>query len=251
MNEENPNRPRVGVPYRTTNEEVSGERRKYEKYLRAVQAASGDPVEISLLLSLSELQSEARKLDAIVLPGSPADVNPTFYRAQRHLRTTEDDEQRERTDFTLLEHAYLTGKPVLAICYGIQSLNVFLGGSLIQDIATEHSMLVQHAWENAKGGAPEPYHIVSIEKGSRLEQLAGSAEARVNSSHHQAVRELGRDLKIVASAADGVIEAVEGTVRTNWVAGVQWHPERMPADPLAQALFRELIAAARVAQVRT
>ena len=186
---ENQIRPRVGIPYRTTNEEVTGDRLKYEMYTRAVQDAGGDPVEISLTLSHNELQHAARTLDAIVLPGSPADVNPALYQAQRHLKTAEDDEQRERTDFTLLEHAYAANKPVLAICYGIQSLNVFRGGSLIQDIASESWSKIQHPWENSKGGAPEPFHSVVIEGGTRLAQLAGAADVRVNSSHHQAIRD--------------------------------------------------------------
>ena len=248
---ENQIRPRVGIPYRTTNEEVTGDRLKYEMYTRAVQEAGGDPVEISLTLSHSELQHAARSLDAIVLPGSPADVNPALYHAQRHLKTAEDDEQRERTDFTLLEHAYAANKPVLAICYGIQSLNVFRGGSLIQDIATESWSKIQHPWENSKGGAPEPHHKIVIESGTRLAQLAGAAEAQVNSSHHQAIHEPGRDLRITARAPDGIIEAVEGTGPENWIVGVQWHPERMPSDPLARSLFRELLAAARAAHVRT
>jgi putative glutamine amidotransferase len=251
MSSENPDRPRVGIPYRTTNEEVTGQRVKYEMYTRAVQEAGGEPVEISLTLSRSELEHEARTLDAIVLPGSPADVNPALYHSQRHLKTAEDDEQRERTDFTLLEHAYGANKPVLAICYGIQSLNVFRGGSLIQDIATENPTKIQHPWENSKSGAPEPFHPVLIEPGTRLAQLAGAAEAQVNSSHHQAIREPGRDLRIAARAPDGIIEAVEGTGATNWIAGVQWHPERMPSDRLARSLFRELVVAARAAHVRT
>jgi len=244
-------RPRVGIPYRTTNEEVMGERVKYEMYTRAVQEAGGEPVEISLTLSQSELQHLARTLDAIVLPGSPADVNPSLYHAPRHLKTAEDDEQRERTDFLLLEHADHANKPVLAICYGIQSLNVFRGGSLIQDIATESTTKIQHPWENSKGGAPEPFHAVRIEPGTRLANLAGAAEARVNSSHHQAIREPGRDLRVVARAPDGIIEAVEGTGSANWIMGVQWHPERMTSDRLARALFSELAAAARQTQVRT
>lgn len=251
MTGENQIRPRVGIPYRTTNEEVMGERVKYEMYTRAVHEAEGEPVEISLTLSHSELQHAARMLDAIVLPGSPADVNPTLYHAQRHLKTAEDDEQRERTDFILLEHAYNSNKPVLAICYGIQSLNVFHGGSLIQDIGSESSTKIQHPWENSKGGSPEPFHSVRIEPGTRLAQMAGGEEAKVNSSHHQAIREPGRDLRIVARAPDGIIEAVEGTGTTNWVTGVQWHPERMTADPLARSLFRELVAAAREAHIRT
>ena len=151
-------------------------------------------------------------------------------------------------------------KPVLAICYGIQSLNVYLGGNLVQDIASEIETPLQHDWDGLESGKPEPFHPARIERGSRLAQLCGAEETQVNSSHHQAVARPGRGLRPVAYAPDGVIEAVElvesgdaepGAAAsavapsTHWVVGVQWHPERMPTDALAQALFRELVAAAR------
>ncbi len=249
MKREMTNRPRIGIPYRTRNEEVTRKREKYELYLHAVKEAAGEPVEISLTLSPAELEALARSLDAIVLPGSPADVNPSRFHSPRHAKTADDDSFREQTDFALLEHAYSQNKPVLAICYGIQSLNVFREGTLIQDIPSELATKVQHPWENSKGGAPEPFHTVLIEPDSRLAQLADATEARVNSSHHQSILEPGRGLRIVARAPDGIIEAVEASGTAGWITGVQWHPERMTADPLARSLFRELVAAARSAHV--
>ncbi|MBI3484558.1 MAG: gamma-glutamyl-gamma-aminobutyrate hydrolase family protein, partial [Acidobacteria bacterium] len=165
----------------------------------------------------------------------------------------ESDRSREQTDFALLECAFAAGKPVLAICYGVQSLNVYLGGSLVQDIASEKQNPMTHAWEGRASGAPEPHHDVAIEPGSRLAQLAGASRARVNSSHHQSLDRLGRDLRVVARAPDGVIEAVElsadgaapHATGSPWVLGVQWHPERMTSDALAQSLFHELVAAAK------
>ena len=121
------NQPRVGVPYRSTNEEVSGAREKYAYYLQAIEKAGGKPVEISLQLSPAELNAQACDLDAIVLPGSGADVDPIHYAAARHPKTNAADLPREKADFALLEHAFAEGKPVLAICYGIQSLNVSMG----------------------------------------------------------------------------------------------------------------------------
>lgn len=238
---------RVGVPYRSTNEEVSGKREKYELYLRAIREAGGEPVELSLQLSAHELREKARGIDAIVLPGSAADVDPTRYRASRHPKSSSSDPQREQTDFGLLSHALAEGKPVLAICYGIQSLNVFCGGSLIQDIPSEVGTEIQHPWENRSAGAPEPFHPVRFEAGSRLSEFVGATEARVNSSHHQAIREPGKNLRIVACAPDDVVEAVEWLGGdSTWITGVQWHPERMAGDPLAQALFRQLVEAARL-----
>ena len=248
---ENHSRPRIGVPYRTRNEEVKGERTKYEKYLHSIVHAGGVPVEISLLLPANELSALAQTVDAIVLPGSPADADPMRYGAVRHSESAAPDADLERTDIALLEHAFAEGKPVLAICYGIQILNVYLGGSLVQDIPSELRSAIQHTRDGANKGAPEPFHAVRFEVDSRIAQISGSLGAQVNSSHHQSVREPGRNLRVVGRAPDGVVEAVEWTGDSNWVTGVQWHPERMIGDALAETLFRELIAAARGAMVRT
>jgi len=252
MSTEINHRPRVGIPYRTRKEELIGDRAKYDKYVQGVERAGGEPVKVSLGLSHDELKILAQTLDAIVLPGSPADVDPALYHAGRNPKSNVADHDRERTDFALLDHAFTEHKPVLAICYGVQSLNVFLGGSLIQDIPSEVRTQIQHRWTGRDRGVPEPFHAVRFEPGSRLAQSAGAHEATVNSSHHQSLLEAGRGLRIVARAADGVIEGVEWTEGANWVTGVQWHPERMAeTDSLAKALFRDLVAAARRAPVKT
>jgi putative glutamine amidotransferase len=234
---------RVGIPYRTRKEELSSKRDAYDKYVAAIAAHAAEPVEISLGLSPAELQQLAQALDAVILPGSPADVEPALFNARRHAKTAESDADRERTDFALLGHAMTEHKPVLAICYGVQSLNVFLGGALVQDIPSAIHTKIQHAWTGHEG--PEPHHDITLDAGSRLAQLAGATKARVNSSHHQSVLQPGNNLRVVAHAPDGVIEAVEWTGDANWILGVQWHPERMvAADELSQSLFRELAAAA-------
>jgi putative glutamine amidotransferase len=239
-------RPRVGVPYRTQKEEVAGDRSRYELYVNAVREAAGEPVEISLGLSRLEVRELAKSLDAIVLPGSPADVNPALFGASRHPNCGESDRAREHTDFALLDYAFAESKPVLAICYGNQSLNVFQGGSLVQDIADELQSDIRHDWAGREQGVREPFHPAQIESESRLARLANSSRARVNSSHHQSILKAGNGLRIVARAADDVVEAVEWTGDANWIVGVQWHPERMTdSDPLARALFRELVTAAR------
>lgn len=241
-------RPRIGVPWRTAREEASNDRAKIDRYLRAVELAGGEPVLVSLVLAPEEIKLRAAELDAFVLTGSPADVDPAHFRAKRHPATVDADFARERTDFTLSEHTLATGKPLLAICYGVQSLNVFLGGSLIQDIPSELGSKICHSPEEddeddeTPGVAKhaDPTHGAQFDSGKLLE-LAGTPRVDVNSSHHQSVLEPGRGLQITAHAPDGVIEAVEWTGDSNWVVGVQWHPERMPSDPLAQALFRSLV----------
>jgi putative glutamine amidotransferase len=246
MNPEHGQRLRVGVPYRTRKEELTHQREAYDKYLGAVCIAGGIPVEISLGSSAEEIEKLAQSVDAFILPGSPADVDPTKFKAARHPEAAEADADRERTDFTLIEHALKNHKPLLAICYGTQSLNVYLGGSLIQDIPTELETDIQHRWPKHEG--TEPHHPAKFVAGSRLAQLAGSTEAIVNSSHHQSVLEAGKNLRVTGHAPDGVVESVEWTGDDNWVTGVQWHPERMIyRDPLAQSLFRQLIGAARKA----
>jgi putative glutamine amidotransferase len=244
-------RPRIGVPWRTAAEEVANSRLKIDKYLRAVESAGGEAVLLSLASGSETLKREAENLDAFLLTGSPADIDPGHYGAKRHPAAADADAARERTDFALLEHALAAGKPVLAICYGIQSLNVFLGGSLVQDIPTELGTKVCHSPEEdelADGSeAPDAMHSASVNPG-RVLTLTGAAQAEVNSWHHQSVLEPGRGLRITARAPDGVVEAVEWTDHSNWVVGVQWHPERMPGDALARPLFRELVAAARLAR---
>jgi len=250
MPQEMPARPRIGVPWRTAAEEAANQRAKIEKYLRAVERAGGEPILLSLTSGPADLKRQAETLDAFVLSGSPADVDPAHFRARRHPATEDADAARERTDFTILEYALGAGKPLLAICYGIQSLNVFLGGNLVQDIPTELGSKICHSPEEDElpsgAEAPDAIHGAGFEAG-RVLNLAGMPRAEVNSWHHQSVLELGRGLRVTAQAPDGVVEAVEWTEDANWVVGVQWHPERMPEDALAQALFRELVLAARQA----
>jgi putative glutamine amidotransferase len=234
-------RPRIGVPWRTAVEEMQGRRRAYERYLRAVREAGGEPVEISLSLSPAELGRMAQELDGFVLPGSPADVEPRRFGSAPHAQDTPPDKRREHTDDDLLDHAMAAGKPVLAICYGAQLLNVHLHGTLVHDIPSE----VQDALDHDGGdGREEALHPIRIESGP-LAELAGGSVARVNSSHHQSVRQPGRGLRVAARTRDGVIEALEWTAGPGWVVGVQWHPERMPGDPFAAALFQRLVREAQ------
>ncbi len=253
---ENHPRPRVGIPWRTSAEERGNIRRKLDYYFEAVRKAGADPSEVSLHQSPEQLERQVQGLDAFVLPGSPSDVNPALYRAARHSKTQDADTVREKTDFAILEHAFAAGKPVLAICYGCQSMNVCLGGSLYQDIASELHTNIQHSKMGLPADADDPIHPARIEAGGEIAQLAaacglektdGGFEAQVNTSHHQSIRDLGHGLRIAAVAHDGVIEAVEHEPHKHWVVGVQWHPERMRGDPLATMLFRALIQATRAA----
>lgn len=243
-------RPRVGVPYRTLNEQLSGKREAYEKYLAAIRAAGGEPVEVSLQLAREPLEKLCDSVDAFVLSGGPADVEPKRYRAERSALSAPADTDRERTDLQLLAHAFTEHKPVLAICYGVQILNVFLGGTLIQDIADEVHSPIEHVWKNREAGNPEPHHPAQLHPDSRLAHLSGAARVDINSSHHQSIRDVAPGLRVAAVAPDGIVEGVEFLGTDDWVTGVQWHPERLVQDPLSRALFTELVGVAREARVR-
>lgn len=248
MTPNGPNRPRIGIPWRTSQEEVTGNLPKLQNYLEAVQHAGGEAVPISLAHP-EGFEAQLQGLDGFVLPGSPADVNPPEYGAVNRGKSAPADLSREETDRAILSHAFNAQKPVLAICYGCQLLNVYLGGTLIQDIRSEIGTPIAH---RKKDLSPEllddPRHEVRFSASSQLAKMAGSTEAVVNSSHHQSVAKPGRQLHITGQAADGVVESVEWTGDANWVIGVQWHPERMRGDSLAERLFSELVAAARGAR---
>jgi putative glutamine amidotransferase len=245
MAQEKSTKPRVGVPWRTLSEETQNKRPKIESYLKAVEAAGGEPVLLSLETPVETLHELARTLDAFVLPGSPADVDPLRYGAARHPETATPDGARERMDFALLDHALEKHKPVLAICYGTQLLNVYMGGSLVQDIPDEVGGPIRHDRDE---DAPDSTHPAKIE-GGHLAKLTDAKELIVNSSHHQSVRKAAPKLKVTAHAPDGIVEAVEYTGPDDWVVGVQWHPERIDdtasGAALSRALFKELMTEAR------
>jgi putative glutamine amidotransferase len=244
------NRPRVGIPWRTTQEQRDGTRDKLDYYFRAVRKAGAEPLEVSLEQSPEELARQLEDLDAFVLPGSPADVHPGRYGASRHPKTSFLDANRDATDEAILAHAFRSSKPVLAICYGCQILNVYQKGSLIQDIPAvrpDRPQAVPHGTTDLAAGAQsgDQEHDVVLSDGSVLAKLAGSTTAHINSSHHQAIDRPGEKLNVTGYAPDGTVEAIEWTGDSNWVVGVQWHPERMPEDPFAQRLFQQFVAAAR------
>lgn len=249
MNADSFSKPRVGIPWRTSEEEAQQNLPKIANYEQAVRKAGGEPV----LIPLSNVAERRRLLptmDAFVLPGSPADVEPTRYGSVNHGMSAPADSAREDADGEILAHAFAEKKPVLAICYGCQSLNVYLGGTLIQDVRSELGTATAHRKKDiTPEPANDPIHGATLDPGSVLFDAASGAKADINSSHHQAIAEPGRNLRVTAHSSDGVIEGVEWTRDSNWVVGVQWHPERMFGDAFSERVFRDFVAAARGAAV--
>lgn len=246
-------KPRVGIPWRTSDEERRHEREKLDNYFEAVRRAGGDPSEISLNQPAEKLAAQIERLDGFVLPGSPADVEPNRYGAKRHAKTKNLDPARDRTDSAILDHAIAERKPVLAICYGCQILNVHQGGSLVQDIPAERPGKETHGKTDlaARIRKGDVHHEAALEAGSRLAKLAGGERVRINSSHHQAIDKPGGGLRVTARSPEGIVEGVELEGERNWVVGVQWHPERMPDDAFAQKIFGEFVAAAEKSREAT
>jgi putative glutamine amidotransferase len=235
--------PRIAIPVPHSGDREYCER-ALPQYEDAVRLAGGEPVRIELDGTPTQVLKEIEGCDGVLLPGSGADVDPAKYGAGRHEKTEEADAKREVVDELLLRDAYETRKPVLGICYGLQSLNVFRAGSLVQHI--ESSIDHEAGCKVAKA------HMVTVEPQSRLSEIVGAAEAlAVNSSHHQAVESAGEGLRVVArSADDDVIEGLEGTGPEHFVVAVQWHPERSVSEGAelgesARAIFRAFVEAAR------
>lgn len=234
-------RPLIGITTRLDVAENTFYLRRY--YAEAIKAAGGAPVYIPLIPDRDYLASVAARLDGLLLSGSNSDVDPARYGEEPHPRLGAVVPEREETDLILLQIFEERRLPVLGICYGMQSLNVSRGGSLIQDIEAQVAGALKH-----DQGRPydRPSHQIKIEPDSLLAQLAKGDQARVNSSHHQAVKRPGHNLRVIARAQDGVIEAIMDPRPDRFVLGLQWHPEiGWERDRLSQAIFTRFIEAAK------
>jgi len=208
-------------------------------YVAALKAVGLETLVVPATATPTEIARAANECVGVVLPGSPADVDPQKYGAAKDPKTNPADALRDNLDEMLLQDAHNLHKPILAICYGIQILNVWRNGTLVQHLAT--------GVDHEAGAKIERAHEVDVERGSMLAHIVNSSHVPVNSSHHQAVERVGDGLRVDAvSPADGVIEAVEGTLAGHWVLGVQWHPERtFTSEPSSRAIFEAFAAAVR------
>jgi len=245
-------RPRIAIPMPHSLDREYAER-AIPQYERAVEQAGGEPVRIPLDQTPAEWMKEVTKLiercDAVLLPGSNADVDPAKFGATRSPRTAAADPRRDAVDGLLLQDAYNLRKPVLGICYGLQSLNVYRAGSLIQHIPDFLPEELRSRVDHEAGKKVAVAHAIEVEKDSKLAGILGRGEklvVPVNSSHHQSADRIGEGLRISARCPDdGIVEALEGTAPNHFVLAVQWHPERsVEADQPSRAIFRALIEAA-------
>jgi len=258
--------PRIAIPMPHSTDREYGER-AIPQYERAVSLAGGEPVRIPLDRSPAEIRTLIERCDGVLLPGSNADIDPARFQQELSQHTTKADPRRDDVDTLLLDDAYARRKPVLGICYGLQSLNVYRHGSLIQHIPDFLPEATRAKVNHEAGRKVAIAHTVDIESDSRLAEVIcgdsrprlsgraklGSADSEdgrilvpVNSSHHQSADAVGEGLRVVARCPDdGIIEALEGNTNDHFVLAVQWHPERsVDQDGASRAIFQALIAAA-------
>ena len=238
-------KPRILIPEPTSTDPEYNQR-GWLQYATAVEQAGGIPVAVPLHASQEEQAQLIAGAQGVLLPGSHADVNPEKWNEPLDPRSTPADPLREAADELLLQDAFNLQKPIFGICYGMQSMNVWRGGSLVQHLET--------AVNHTPGRHIAEAHPVALTPGSLLADLAAAAQSTdapvlVNSSHHQAVARIGDQLHSVAvSPLDGTVEALEATEATSrapFVLGVQWHPERTySSSPLSRELFRAFVEAA-------
>jgi len=214
-------------------------------YLKAVAGAGGAPLIVPTDLEEGILQIIFDCLDGLVLPGG-VDVSPHIYGEAPHDKLGRVDEALDRTELALARWAVTVDHPLLAICRGIQVLNVALGGTLHQDIPSQLPDALEHHRFRSRGYPPDDRaHHVTVEPSSRLAAMLGVTEVMTNSRHHQAIKDPASELAAVAHTSDGLIEGVE-IPDARFVVGVQWHPENLvDEDPAMRHLFETFVEAAR------
>ena len=205
-------------------------------YIESVRRAGGEPIVLDW--NVESVREALARIDGVLLTGG-LDVDPARYGEKRHPATKLAPAARDDFELKLVQEATAADLPLLAICRGMQVLNVGTGGTLLQDIPSELPSAAPH---DVKAPKDAIAHDVSVQPGSIVSRVLGRTEAPVNSRHHQAVQRLGAGLTITAAAPDGVIEAIEKP-DARFCVGVEWHPENFVASGEFRELFEALVRA--------
>lgn len=207
-----------------------------KNYIEAVEQAGGIPILFSHELSL--IDDYINMIDGLLIPGGDFDIDPSFYGEEIASDTVTMKKSRADFEREFIEKAFKKEIPILGICAGMQLMNVYFGGSLIQHIPDEIESFLEHEQKVLHDIAT---HEIDIVGGSILNKITGSTKMEVNSSHHQAVKDLGKGLEVSATAPDGVIEAIE--LRGHkFCVGVEWHPEYLIKEE-DENIFKAFVAA--------
>ena len=209
-------------------------------YSQAVWSAGGEAILLPSNPDKSNCAQIVSMLDGLLVPGGP-DIDPNLYNEEVLPECGVFCHYEDEYDMELIKEAVKQNKPVLAICRGMQIINVLFGGSLYQDIPSQYKTKIQHQ-RIVKG--LEIYHTATLDKDSKLAQILGEwKDIKVNSSHHQSVKDLANGFKIVGKAPDGIVEAMEN--EDGSILCVQWHPERMQDEEVYRKLFADFIERCR------
>ncbi len=214
-------------------------------YFKALLAVGVQPDEIDLVSAADARRVHAGDYDGILFTGGE-DVDPSFYGEKKRYESVYDSHARDEFEFALLEGAMAKRAPILGICRGVQMINVNFGGTLYQDMKEDAEPQAEHRQTDVGKTRQEPSHsVVVTDADSDLGNIVHGA-CRVNSLHHQAVKRLGRGLKVTAHSEDGFVEAVESADEYPFLMAVQWHPEEMVANsPEQREIFARFVAKCR------
>ena len=233
-------RPKIGITTRLdleTNRFYIG-----RDYCEALENYGAIPFCLPLIPNREYIAEALETLDGILLPGSDSDVDPLIYGEEPHPKLGQVVPEKDETDLLVLAEAERLKMPLLAICFGMQILNVARGGTLVQDIESQIENCLKH--EQGKP-AKRNSHSLEIKKSESLSRLITTSKAdaiTVNSSHHQAIKSIGKNLAVAARAKDGVIECIEETRADRFALGVQWHPElSWRFDDLSKNIFQMFV----------
>ena len=207
-----------------------------EEYVNAVEKAGGAPLILPVVSDMATIKAQINSCDAVIMTGG-IDINPQRYGAEPKPLTGEFSDILDKYQMDALNFALRKDKPILCICRGTQLLNVVCGGTIHQDLRYYSKDVLKHAQESPRSAGS---HYVKKVTGSILDVLAGES-AFVNSYHHQSIDKVGKDLRVIATAADGIIEAIQMDSK-KCVFGVQWHPEMMiRKDDAMLPLFKKIL----------
>jgi len=225
-------KPVIGLT--TYGKKETGEYRLPALYIECVRRAGGVPVLIPS--DAEEVGDVCERLDGIIFPGG-GDINPKYYQGVQHAEIYNIDDERDKGDFKVAEVILVQKIPILAICRGMQILNVLLGGTLQEHLPEVYGEEILHRLPPKVACK----HKVDIMPDTKLESILGQSEVEIVSWHHQALKDVAKDMVVTARSKDGVIEGIEVNSHP-WLVGVQWHPELSATeDFLQQKLFNALV----------
>lgn len=214
-------------------------------YLDAIIRAGGIPVILPVTNNPEVIQQICEKIDGLLMSGGN-DITPSLYGEEPYEQVRDPSPTRDTAEKTILDQVIQTTKPILAICRGMQFVNVYKGGTLYQDIATDLPQALNHELSTETKDLEHQAHDIFVEADSRLAKILGDTKVMTNTHHHQAIKELGKGLRITARAEDGIIEAIETTDSNRFLIGLQAHPESLVrAQPAWDQLFHVFVGEAQ------